>query len=104
MMTRETLPDVIDTPFHFDKYELAKNGVPHPSNPNVVQISKCQYVILGVPGNVIINTSKAFKTAEENKPSLEFLSRLISRKLYEQELRKRGIDINDLTEEDWEAI
>ena len=103
MMTRETLPDVIEA-MNFDKFELAKKGVPHPKNPNVVQISKCQYVILNTPGNVIINTSMAYKTAEENKPSLEFLSRLISRKLYEQELKKQGIDINDLSKEDWDAI
>lgn len=103
MMTRETLPDVINV-MHFDKFELAKKGVPHPKNPNIVQISKCQYVILDAPGNAIINTSFANKSEEENKPALEFLSKLISRKLYEQELRKQGIDIDDLTEEDWDAI
>lgn len=103
MMTRETLPDVIEV-MHFDKFELAKNGVPHPDNPNIVQISKCQYVILNAPGNVIINTSRANKTREENKPMLDRLSKYLSRRYYEEALKKQGIDINDLSKEDWDAI
>ena len=70
----------------FDKFELAKNGTPHPKNPNVVKISENQYVLLDNPYNVIINTTYAAKSKEENKPLLDFLGKYIVDALARQEL------------------
>ena len=79
----------------FDKFELAKNGTPHPRDKDVVKIDEDRYVILDNPYNVIINTSRTVKSKEENKPMLDFLGKFIGDVLYRQELKKHGLDIAD---------
>lgn len=80
----------------FDKMELAKHGTPVPGREDIVKIGENQYVITSVPGNVIINTTYAVKSEEENKPMLDFLGKYIGDILFRQELKKRGLDIPDL--------
>ena len=93
---------ILDMP---DLMEIAKHGTPVPGREDIVRISEHQYYITSIPNNrAIINTSQAFKTKEENQPLLDFLSEYIGREYYRQELAKYGIDIDDLTKEDWAAL
>lgn len=78
-----------------DKFELAKHGTPVPGREDIVKIGEDQYVITSNPYNVIINTSRAVKTKEENKPMIDFLSKFVVQELIKQELVKRGEDPAD---------
>lgn len=79
----------------FDKFELAKHGTPVPGREDIVKIDEHRYVITSNPYNVIINTSRALKSAEENKPYIDYLSKIILNSLVKQEIINRGGDPKD---------
>lgn len=80
----------------FDKFELAKHGTPVPGRDDIIKIDEHRYVITSNPYNVIINTSRAVKTKEENKPILDFLGKVMFDALLKQEVRRRGLDPDEV--------
>lgn len=82
----------MEIPEMFDKFELAKHGTPVPGREDIVKIDEHRYVITSNPYQVIINTSKSVKSKEENKPILDFVSKIVFDNLVKQEIRKRGLD------------
>ena len=79
-----------------NKAELAKQGTLVPGSEYIYKIGENQYISMNNPYNCIINTSKAFKTREENIPVFRFLRQRILEYFVKEELKEQGVDTEGL--------